>query len=161
MTENKEIIDLGNKIKTKLIQYERYIIAVIAICLVIKYLHIPLSGVICTLLLSTIGVMYFFSAFSNQYESEVTAFDIFIYKISGFASAVLIIGILFSIQHWPGFRNMLIMGLFTLLISLIYMIFQNGKRSESKPFDQWLIIRISVLIMIALGFMIDKLGLTL
>jgi hypothetical protein len=161
MTEIKEMIDLGNKIKSRLVQYERFIIAVIAICVAIKYLHVPLSGLISTLLLSTIGVMYFFSAFSTQYESEVTAFDIVIYKLSGFASSVLVVGILFTIQHWPGDRNMLIMGLFTLLISLIYMILQNRKRSASKPFDQWLIIRIAVLIIIALGLMIDKLGLAL
>lgn len=158
MTENKEIIDLGNKIKARLPQYEKFLLAGIAICLLINYLHVPFSGVINSLLLSSMGVIYFFSAFSTLWESEVTAFDIFIYKLSGFGSSVLVIGILFIMQQWTGNRNMLIIGVFTLAIALIYMLLQNKKRSAAKPFDQWLIIRMAVLIIIALGLVIDAFG---
>jgi hypothetical protein len=158
MTENKEVIDLGNKIKARLPQYERFLLAVIAICLLINYLHVLFSGVINSLLLSSMGVIYFFSAFSTQWEAEVTAFDIFIYKLSGFGSSVLVIGILFTMQHWPGNRNMLIMGLLTLVITLIYMLLQNKRRSAAKPFDQWLIIRMAVLIIMALGLVIEEFG---
>jgi hypothetical protein len=158
MTENKEVIDLGNKIKARLPQYERFLLAVIAICLLINYLHVPFSGVIGTLLLSSMGVIYFFSAFSTLWETEVTAFDIFIYKLSGFGSSVLVIGILFTMQQWTGSRNMLIIGILTLVIALIYTLLQNKKRSAAKPFDQWLIIRMTVLIIIALGLVIDAFG---
>lgn len=152
----KEISVVGNVIRDKVLKYEVHIIAIILLVLVIKYTKIPFSGTINLLVLSVIAIIYFFSAFQENKEVNVTPTDQFFIKLCGISSSITIIGILFASQKYPGDGNMLFIGAFTLILTLGYIIIQKNKRVEFNIFGKFLLYRIITLILISLGMFLDK-----
>ncbi|MCR4931710.1 MAG: hypothetical protein K5918_04655 [Bacteroidales bacterium] len=62
----------------------------------------------------------------------------FAMTLTGYASAVVILGILFIVMHWPGGSNMLIIGLVSLAISAIAWLFflrYYKKHSNDQIFE--------------------------
>ncbi len=157
METNREPAVIGNMIKNKVLRYELWLIVLFLAGLMIKYLHVPFSGLINTLLLTTLSIIYFFSAFATLDEPEGTGFDNFIYKLCGFSSSVVVIGILFESQRWPGGSTMFNPGAITLAVILIYILIQKSKRPELGFFNRALMVRILVLILVSVGMIYSKL----
>lgn len=153
MSNSKEMTAFGNWIKNKILKYELVLLLLIAACLMMKNGHIPFSGYISVISFSIIASIYIFSTFASHEESDITASDLFIYKIAAFGSSTALIGILFTILHWPNSFQMIITGLPTLSISLIYIMYQKSKRPEMNLFNSWLIIRFVALLLIAAGYL--------
>ena len=149
MNNTEQLAALGKIMKTKVLNHEDIILLVFAGVLLMKHLHVPFSGLICTLIFSIIGIIYFFSAFAILEDPGITGFDRFIYKLNAFGSAVAIMGILFTFQHWPNYLMMITIGLPVLVISLIYILIRNNRRPEFELFDKWMIVRILLLIAIS------------
>ena len=62
----------------------------------------------------------------------------FAMTLTGYASAIVIIGLLFLVMHWPGGSSMLILGLVTLAISAIVWLFflrYYKKNSNNQVFE--------------------------
>ncbi len=155
---NNEINIAGNVIRDKIFKYELYIIAIILIVLFLKFTKIPFSGTINLLVLSVVAIIYFISAFQVNGEKSVTPRDQFFIKLCGISSSVTIIGILFASQKYPGDSNMLFIGVFTLTMTLVYIITQKNKQADFNIFNKSLIYRIITLILIALGLYLDKIS---
>ncbi|MBR3828108.1 MAG: hypothetical protein IKJ40_02245, partial [Bacteroidales bacterium] len=59
--------------------------------------------------------------------------------LTGYASAVVIMGLLFVVMHWPGGNRMLMIGVGTLVISAISWLFflrYYRKNRDIKVFEE-------------------------
>lgn len=155
MSDSKQMIAVGNWIKAKVLKYEILLLLVIVIVLTLKYLQVPFSDVISTISLSSIAIIYALSALSIAEESDLTAYDLFIYKLIGFCSAVSLIAILFMIQRWAGDLKMFLVSVPILVISFVYILIQNNKRPDLKLFNKGITIRVFMLIFISAGLMYE------
>ena len=153
MNENKRLTAFSNLIKAKLLKYELLMIVLVVLVIMLRYKHIPFSGILAVVTLTALSVIYYLFAFSTTDEPNLTKYDRFIYMISSFGSSLSLIGILFTLQRWPGEKNMLLAGLLLLLIALIYIIIQNSKGTRPILFNTPFIVRILVML-VASGFML-------
>ena len=142
---------IGDFIKSRILRYELQILVLIILILLLRIFNIPFTGMIGTLVLMSISVIYFFSAFAVTEDSELTAIDNFIYKLTAIASSVVIIGILFLIQHWPNGKMMITIGLLSLIASLSYIVYQKIRRPEEEKFNNLILLRIIILGIISAG----------
>ncbi|MCJ7447210.1 MAG: hypothetical protein MUO72_05940 [Bacteroidales bacterium] len=146
-----ELSQFGNTIQTRVLKYELLILIIMILALILKIFNVPYSGLINTVVLLTIGCIYFFSAFSVPENTVLSALDGFFYKIAGLGSSVAVIGILFYIQKWPMGDTMITVGLISIIVALGYILYQNIKSPESGRFNKLLIIKILVLVLISGG----------
>ena len=59
------------------------------------------------------------------------SFAIFAQKLFGWSMAVLICGLLFFLQHWPGWQMMVILGVFVVVISITFKLIGNNARNRN------------------------------
>jgi hypothetical protein len=114
--------------KPYLNRIEKIAAVIAAAAFIFKLSHYPLSGMLLVLSLSTLAIIYFFSA-NNKFKSSVfikeedenkfEVKDIFSLRLTGYGLSILLIGILFTLQFWPRSRFLLIMGLGSILIAFI------------------------------------------
>ncbi len=108
------------------------IIAIIVIIgLVLKYFHIPGGSLVLLLGLMTLSFIYFYASFAyfngvsirsvvkKQGGKKLKPFAAVSAFFFGWGLSILIIGILFYIQIWPGFRVMLLTGLIVTIVGAI------------------------------------------
>lgn len=145
MDQNEMQAALGNKMQELLKNEQLFLLAAIGLFL-LKYFHVPYAGILCTLGYSSLAVVYFFSAYTNMYEKDTSGLDIFLSKLTAFASATALVGILFALQRWPGSRIMVTLGASTLVLVLLSVLYQKSRRPEAKPFGNILFIRIFLLV---------------
>lgn len=148
MNTNQDSNRVATMISAKLIKYEPVILIVLLVTILLRYFHLPATGMICTIVLSSIAMLYFISAFSPPENKETKPLDLMMKKLFGFSSSICVISILFILQKWPGTNSMLTVGSLTLLLCLIYIIFQK----ENTIFNKYQIIRLVVLIALSAFF---------
>jgi hypothetical protein len=119
-----------------------------------KKLHLPGAGILLVLsILFIVGVflpMYFIVNHREQTEKKNPA-----YAIIGYSTlAILLIGILFKIMHWPGANVMIQLGFAVLMIGFIPLYVVNafqkaGKEKTRLPYVVMLLLGISLVILIS------------
>lgn len=144
---------IGNMIQLKVLKYELLILAFIVLAGGLAVLKVPCSGLFLTLVLLSAACIYFFSAFAIPEGVEFTAVDNFLHKLVALGSSVAIIGILFIIQKWPSGDTMITVGLLTLGMCLIALVYQRMKISETTKFNNLVLLRIVVLLLISGGLL--------
>ncbi len=90
-------------------------------------------------LLNGIGFRKIFRA---QSYSTISRMRIIGSALTGFALSIMIIGILFKVQHYPGAKNSLLIGASGLTISLIFGVVKYLK--TKSEFYAWLILRLLI-----------------
>ena len=152
--ENNEFANkIGNKIQSKLLNYEILILIIVIAALCFRIFKVPNTGTIVTLVLMSISCLYFFSAFGTSAKVDITAFDNFIMKLLGLASSISIVGILFLIQGWPSSQTMVTVGLMSLVTCLFYIVYQKMTISETEIYNKLVLVRIITLALISLGLL--------
>lgn len=146
MNSNEILTRVGNKIRTVLLKYEILLLVLIILSGILKVMAVPQSGMIATIIFASAGIIYFFYAFADNFKTELSGFDRFFFKLLSLGSSVSCIGMLFKLQKWPYSINMIAIGDITLLLCLIYIIYQRNKLQETQVFDNNLIYRAIVLI---------------
>lgn len=58
------------------------------------------------------------------------AFAKFVQKLYGWGLAVVIVGLLFFLEHWPGWTSMLILGIPTGILAVTFKLISNKARSN-------------------------------
>jgi hypothetical protein len=111
--------------------------------IIFKIFHLPAAGILMILSLSTLSVLYMFSAINITDDDALSGKDKIILKFNGIGSSVAVIGILFLLLRWPGSSLMILMSSGLLLATLFYMVNANSKSVETKPFDSKTIYRTS------------------
>jgi hypothetical protein len=143
---------IGNFFQNKVLKYEPLILILIVLLVGLVQLSIK-PGIILTLTLTSIAIIYFFTAFAFKTESEFKPLDIFLHKILSLGSAIAIIGILFKIQKWPNDAMMLTVGAVTLGICFVVLIYQTVKQPETEKFNKITFLRIIILTIICAGLL--------
>ena len=84
-----------------------------------------------------LSVLYFFMCYAD-YKTEtninVKIFDFIIYIIN-WSRSVSIVGILFAITNWPGDKMMLTVGIITLFLGLLVILYFVIKNSKDEIFS--------------------------
>ena len=125
-------------------------LVVTVIGLVGRYLfHSGSMSLFVMLGMGTLALVYFLKAYErpknlseckendeNQPVQSVSffassAFAFFAQKLFGWSMAVLICGLLFFIQHWPGWQMMVILGVFVVVISITFKLIGKNARNRN------------------------------
>lgn len=157
MSENKQVSLLINLFKTKVLKHEYFLILLLIVAVALPYLNIPESNLFTIFILAALTLIYFMSSYIIH-EVERTPSNLFVYKISSIASAITTLGILFNTQNWPDSTTLAVLGILTLFICLIYILFQNNNKSKSEIFNKAFVVRIIVLIIISAGLILENMA---
>ena len=146
-----EITDkIGKFIQPRLDKYES-IFALIALLvfILIAAAELPLEPLF-SFTLVTLSVVYFFSAFAVNPEEKTDGVDRFIIKLAAWSCSVGIIGLLFRLSHWPGGKEIHILGLLATGLALVGILYTRNKKPESDIFNNRWIIRVIVIAVLSL-----------
>ncbi len=146
MNNNESVKLISKKTKAIRSKSEPYLLAIAFIAVVLKTQHISSSGFIVVVSLSLLSLSSFLSAFDETENSENNKLLRFINYLKGWGMSILYIGILFSIQNWPGNKSMLISGLSVTALT-VFLEFYNKTPSNK------LLIRI-IILFIGLSFLL-------
>lgn len=123
---------------------ELYLVGITIVALILKIFRIPGNSILLILSLSALSSMYFYFGillFNGIRLREIFKKDSYLNLskkrligslVLGISLSILVIGILFKIELWPRANNMLLPGLFLLVIILITLFYFNGK--NKSPF---------------------------
>lgn len=142
-------IVLFGKAKKIVNKNELFILFVVVLIVFLDWMSIQFSQILSILIMYIISLLYFASTLN--FEKGLSGGQSAIFKISGIASAVVVIGILFALLEWPNSMLMLSVGVLGLVGSLIGAGVLN--LLETKYFPQNKSIRIGVLIILSLVFL--------
>lgn len=144
MNQSKIRKIIFNLVTGKIEKYELILIALIIGVLALNTVDAKIVEIVTTLVLSSAGILYIMTAYKDTSDSNFTQVDEFFSKISGFSSAVAVVGVLFSLQNFPGYKNMLIVGGLSLVIVLGYILVKQ----QVKKMGMWATLRIFILAVI-------------
>jgi hypothetical protein len=133
-----------NKLSPYLDKAELFMAAFILIALVFKIQHWPGAGIMLTVLLSTLAVMYFFTAFVQYTSPQLTRMDVFFNKLMYWGLAIGAQGLLFVLQKWPGGDMMILISSLTSVASIIYVLKVKKERPEAAVFSNRVLLRLVV-----------------
>jgi hypothetical protein len=148
---SRKQFEFAGKMKPYLFISEICAFAIVLIGLYLRYSEIEIFTYFITIPLILLAIFYFFLGFAKYETDEKTyskLLDFFVY-ISGWGKSAAIIGILYSIIHWPGDKMMLTVGMITLLFSLIVSLYYFLKNNKSEIFKMQEIIRSFIIISIS------------
>ena len=98
--QNEQLIKIANWISPRLERYESVIFLILVAAFLLRISTNLSTGIIITLALSTLSMMYFFNAFSFKEDENAGGMERFIEKITAFSASVGIIGILFVVASY-------------------------------------------------------------
>lgn len=104
-------------------------IFVIGFALKISAIH--LGEVLITLSISALAVLYFFRAYKVFEDAD--RIEIILNKLLPYGWSICVIAIMFSIQGWPGFEPMLIVGSFIQIALLAVILFFHELKGIKYP----------------------------
>ena len=125
---------------------EIILIVLMVLGIIMKFLHYPFSSLIFLLAASSLATVYFYFGFAlfngvrmrNMFK-KVSYQEIGVKKIlfavgAGLALSVLLIGILFKLQHWPAADMQLMLGFYSslLLLTIALVFFLRSKANLFK-----------------------------
>lgn len=153
LNKNEELAKIGNKISAPLNRYEPFI-AVFSLALIFLKNSTELKvGIFIVIILTSLAILYFFKAYARTDDENAGGGEIFVDKLISFSSSLTTIGILFRIQHWPGFNQMLLAGSGALAVLFVVILVLRSRKPELKLFSQRILIR--VFILAALGLVLN------
>jgi len=151
--QNEQLIKIGNWISPRLDKYEFIIVIVFLTALLFKMSTDLEISILIVLSLMSLSILYFFNAFSCSNDEKAGGVERFIVKLVSLSGSIVSIGILFRLEHWPGYNAMLISGCATLVILFPIIIIIKSKKPELSIFNQRLLIRI--ILIASLGLFIN------
>jgi len=148
------IIKVGNWIKPKFNKIERMLVLFTFISYGVYISSIKQGSVFLIIALLLLSVLYFFNAFALVDKEFEDGPNVFIKYVSGWTWSMIIIGVMFYLQGFPGENFMLKVGV---LCSIAIMGFSASKlisNTQSKKMFQPIFIRTIIFVFIALFFII-------
>lgn len=95
---------------------------------VFKLLHYPGANFMLIIGLSSLSLYHILRAFDTPILERQA---IMLHYVRNISKAVLLIGILFKMMHWPGSANMLFAGLGSLALSALVEVMSSKKEDEN------------------------------
>jgi hypothetical protein len=139
---NDLIFRIGDFIYNKVRKYELVILAIVLLAFGLWLYSIPHSRMATYILLSSVGCIYFFSAFGSPDDKELNGINKFFLRAAGFASSVAVAGISYKIERWPSATPVLTAGSVVLLLSLFYIVYHRLNNPGRETFSMLFIVRL-------------------
>ena len=137
-------------IAPRLNKFETILAVLFAITLLGKMCTDFPTGVLMVMVLEALAILYFFSAFPASSQREERGLKIFIHKLTFWCCSIIVIGILFRLQFWPGYNTMLLVAPAALLVSLTVILFMKSGTPEWEIFNTRFMLRILIIAIIGL-----------
>ena len=134
MFENEQIRKIVKVIHEKVLVKEIWMLVIMMATFAIQIASKNSIGVIMNFVFTIAAVIYFFSAFTYLLIPDITKYDQFYFKLVGWGSSIMCIGILFKISHYPMAGMMMDMGLITLGVVILTMVYLRTQKSTSLLF---------------------------
>lgn len=122
---------------------EKIVLVLVIVGVLFKVLHLPFAGPLIIIALSALSVIYYSFSPALMGGSLLKIKDVQAYSgsklsgagltLEGITLSVMLIGVLFKVQHWPGASVMLMVG-----ASSGLLVFILGWRKYSKTSDAFL-----------------------
>ena len=151
--QNEQLSKIGNLISSKLNKFEFLFFIIFLIGIFLKLATDLNANILIILSLNALAVLYFFSAFSVSDDKNAGRIELLINKLLSLSLSITTMGILFRLQHWPGFSNMIIIGCVTLIILLPIILIIESKKADLVIFNHRRLLRVAVII--AFGLIIN------
>jgi hypothetical protein len=151
--QNEQLTKIANRITPRLDRYESVIFLILLVALLLRISTNLPTGIVIALALISLSTLYFFSAFSFKEDEHTGGMGLFIEKLTAISASVGVIGMLFTLQRWPGADKMLLIGCGTLLISLPIIYYYKSRIPELKIFTSRMVIR--TIVIAALGLALN------
>ncbi len=145
-----------NKISPYFDKAELLLAALVAVALVFKIQHWPGSGIMLTISLQTLAVMYFFTAFSNDNNPQAQRLDVFFTKLMYWGLSFGPMGLLFTIQKWPNGNIFITICSICCAAGILYIFKVKRDRPEATVFSNRLLFRLIVFAIISTAAVINK-----
>ena len=117
---------IATKLSPKFQIIELSLTAVIIVSATLNYFTDRIIDPVFTFTIGLLSTFYFLKAFAINEEVMENTKATLVGKLSGLGLAVLILGILFSFNHYPGNGQMLFFGTATSLIIMFYTLFNKS-----------------------------------
>jgi|GEM_PF-1117492 len=148
-TNNTEQLEKIGKIAIKLLNRFEISLAIAAILsFTAMTQHIEVGNVLFIIVLSLLSILYFFKAFPALDDPIATGIENFLNKLYCWSMSIIMLGINFVMNRWPMWDTQLIVGVFTLFIVTIFIIFIKAKKPELKVFNNKTIFRAIIALII-------------
>ncbi len=134
MYENEQIRKIAKLINEKILVKEIWMLIIMMATYVIQIASKNSIGFIVNFVFTTAAAIYFFSAFAYLIIPDATKVDQFYIKLVGWGSSIMCIGILFKTFHYPLAGMMMDMGLITLGVVIVTMLYLRSQKSTSVLF---------------------------
>jgi len=141
--QNEFFVKIANKLNPFFFKIET-VLAIIAVAgFLLKNVNITLGGIILIISMAPLAMVYFINAFSSP-EPETLAIKKFLNKLIYWGSSIGIIGILFRLQEYNGFGQMLLVGCGTLIVATIISLLQNQNMGRKTTIRTLIILTIGI-----------------
>lgn len=111
---------------------------------------IGFGSLLMSLGLVILATTYYFLAYRPiAYKNKL---DDFYLKLQGFSLSVALIGILFLLQHWPGGKIILLMGLLFIFIGLLTTLVDKTQQRKSPAIEKQDVYRLIIVFALLLIF---------
>ena len=121
--------------------------------LVFRAFHWPGGGIISTISLMSIAIIYFPAGFYFFCDKNINRQNLALSIVSGFFLSIIPIGILFKMMHWPGAQIYLLTGMVSAPIFLIVTYILKNKATEDLTiYFNNMLLRTSVLTILSIVF---------
>ena len=144
--QNEQLSKIGNLISSKLNKFEAVFFIIFLIGIFLKLATDLNANILIILSLNALAVLYFFSAFSVSDDKNAGRIELLINKLLSLSLSITTMGILFRVQQWPGFSNMIIIGSVTLIILLPIILIIESKKADLVIFNLRRLIRVAVIV---------------
>ena len=134
MFENEQIRKIAKAIHEKILVKEIWILIIMLATYAIQIATKNSIGVIVNFVFTIAAVIYFFSAFAYLTIPDASKFDQFYIKLVGWGSSIMCIGLLFKISHYPNAGLMMNMGMITLGVVIVTMVYLRSQKSPNVLF---------------------------
>ena len=142
--------ELIKRIVKKLNTHELAIVVIILALVLLKWYKISGTAPLIIAGISLICMIYYFSSFEKIECDNMS--QRFIIKLTGLASALVLVGVLFAMFQWPNSKMMLIVGTIGLAGSLIGSKVTN--LNSTSYYTQYKTFRIIVLIGLSVFYLL-------
>jgi hypothetical protein len=105
---------------------------------------------ILSLSLVGLAIIYYLTAFRPIPDKN--KFDEFYVKLTSWSLSVATIGVLFTLQHWPGGQVVSRMGLISIAIALFFLIIERTVIKKGHSFEKQDIVRLLIAFAIVISF---------
>jgi hypothetical protein len=157
MFENEHIRRVAKVVQEKILVKEIWMLLIMLATFAVQIATKNSIGVIVNLVFTIAAVIYFFSAFAYLVIPDATKFDQFYIKLVGWGSSIMCIGILFKISHYPMAGLMIKIGMMTLGVVVVIMMYLRSQKSTSLMFVNTIPHRFIVFIIImSLTYLVEN-----